>query len=66
MCPLIAEAPCTVDGLLPLHYLLLNGFIFGCTDILTAAPDVLSMQDPVENLYPFLLAAHGPTDRFSL
>lgn len=61
--PEIAQIPCTNDGVLPMHFSLTHGFAYeleNITTILKAAPDVLSVRDPVYHMYPFLLAACSP------
>ena len=57
-CPEIAKKTCTNNHVLPLHLMLIIGCCCSeCEDIVNAAPQALSIRDPIYHMYPFLLAA---------
>ena len=62
--PRSARIRCTPDLIFPLHLSLINGYVRYYKDsirhLVNAAPMVLSVRDPKNKLYPFLLAACAP------
>ena len=58
--PLAArEQACNDNGRYPLHSAIANGHAWegGIRDIFLAAPEILSVRDPISGLFPFQLAA---------
>ena len=61
--PRVAQSPCTNDSIMPLHLLLMFGYVQrrdSTYDLVMAAPFTLSIRDPIYKFYPFLLAACTP------
>ena len=61
--PRVASSPSTNEGVLPLHLLLMFGYVqdnYNIHDLVKVSRKSLTARDPVYKLYSFLLAACNP------